>query len=82
MSKDKSTSQEKYLWLPINLWNLNELFATESISPLSFYEERNFGNPVNRNQGIEDANNLILFDDAVKCDILLKIKPSLLDLRY
>ena len=62
MAQRKKTSEINSLWLPIELWNLNELFTTESISPISFYRERNFGNPVNRNQGIiEDTNNLILF---------------------
>lgn len=73
---------EKNFWIPINLWNLNELFTTESISPISFYRERDFGNPVNRNQEkIEDENNLILFDDVVQNDILLKISPDLLNSR-
>ncbi|MDR2065283.1 MAG: hypothetical protein LBP85_06220 [Prevotellaceae bacterium] len=67
------------LWLPISMWNLNEVFTTESISPFSFYAIRDFGNPVNRNQGPEDKNNLILFDDQVKSDILMEIDPELLD---
>jgi hypothetical protein len=80
MAKSKNISEEKSLWLPINLWNLNELFTTESISPISFYGERNFGNPVNRNEeAIEDTNKLILFDDAVQNPILLKISSTLLD---
>ncbi|MDR0832822.1 MAG: hypothetical protein LBN93_01320 [Candidatus Symbiothrix sp.] len=67
-------------WLPINLWNLNEVFTTESISPISFYGVRDFGNPVNRNQEkIEDTNNLILFDDAVRSDILLNVSADLLE---
>lgn len=83
MAKSKNISEEKYLWLPINFWNLNELFTTESISPISFYEERNFGNPVNRNEeAIEDTNKLILFDDAVQSSILLKISNALLDSNY
>lgn len=83
MAKSKNISEGIHLWLPINLWNLNELFTTESISPISFYEERNFGNPVNRNEeAIEDTNKLILFDDAVQSPILLKISISLLDTNY
>jgi len=81
MEKSKSISEEKSLWIPINLWNLNEVFTTESISPISFYEERNFGNPFNRNQeAIEDINNLILFDDLIQSSILLKISNTLLDI--
>ncbi|MDR0606547.1 MAG: hypothetical protein LBG80_19930 [Bacteroidales bacterium] len=75
----KKTADKKSYWMPINLWNLNEVFTTESISPISFYDERDFGNPVNRNQeNIEDTNNLILFDEAVQADILLEILPELL----
>jgi len=83
MAKSKNISEEKYLWLPINMWNLNELFTTESISPISFYEERNFGNPVNRNEEtIEDTNKIILFEDAVQNPILLKISSILLDKKF
>ena len=80
MAQQKNISENKSLWLPLDLWNLNELFTTESISPISFYRERNFGNPVNRNQGlIEDTNNLILFDEAIQNPILLKVSTALLD---
>lgn len=80
MAQSKKISEKTSLWLPIELWNLNELFTTESISPISFYRERNFGNPVNRNQGmIEDTNNLILFDEAVQNSILLEVSNTLLD---
>ena len=80
MAQRKKTSENYSLWLPIDLWNLNELFTTESISPISFYRERNFGNPVNRNQGIiEDTNNLTLFDEAVESSILLEVSNTLLD---
>ncbi|MDE5421518.1 hypothetical protein L3073_04815 [Ancylomarina sp. DW003] len=73
-------SAKKCFWIPINIWNLNELFTTESISPISFYRVREFGNPVNRNQEkVEDPNKLILFDNVVKSDILLKISPDLLN---
>ncbi|MDR1171399.1 MAG: hypothetical protein LBL24_02980 [Bacteroidales bacterium] len=78
MAKKKRTGNS--FWIPINLWNLNELFTTESISPISFYKERDFGNPVNRNQEeTEDKYKLILFDNAVQSDILLKLSPDLLD---
>ncbi len=83
MAQSKKTSEKNSLWLPIELWNLNELFTTESISPISFYRERNFGNPVNRNQGmIEDTNNLILFDEAVQNSILLEVSNTLLDSNF
>jgi hypothetical protein len=80
MAQRKSISENNSLWIPIELWNLNELFTTESISPISFYRERNFGNPVNRNQGIiEDTNNLVLFNEAVESSILLEISNTILD---
>lgn len=83
MAQSKINAENNSLWLPIELWNLNELFTTESISPISFYSERNFGNPVNRNQGmIEDKNNLILFDDAVQNSILLEVSNTLLDSNF
>lgn len=77
MVRNNSTAN---YWISINLWNLNEIFTTESISPITFYKSRNFGNPVNRNQEkVEDENNLILFDNAVQSDILLNISSELLD---
>lgn len=83
MATHENKTKVKSFWLPINLWNLNELFSTESISPISFYSERNFGNPVNRNhEVIEDTNNLIFFDDAVQNDVLLEISNTLFDEKY
>jgi hypothetical protein len=77
--RKKKTTEDSY-WIPIGIWNLNEVFTTESISPISFYGIRDFGNPVNRSQEkIEDVNNLILFSDMVKSDILLNISTELLD---
>lgn len=71
-------STKRSFWIPISIWNLNELFTTESISPFSFYKTRNFGNPLNRNQTIEDEDNLVLFDKVVQSDILLNLSPELL----
>lgn len=77
MAKKKSINS---LWLPINQWNLNEIFTTESISPISFYLIRGFGNPVNRNEGkFEDANYLVLFEERVENEIIIEIYPELLD---
>jgi len=73
---------KKSFWIPMSIWNLNELFTTESLSPVSFYKTRNFGNPVNRNQTIEDENNLVLFDNAVQSDILLNLSQELLSVKY
>lgn len=80
MARKKSI---KSLWLPINLWNLNEVFTTESISPISFYEVREFGNPVNRNEGkLEDVNYLVLFEERVASEIILEISCEMLDEKY
>ncbi|MDY0389073.1 MAG: hypothetical protein RBT65_18520 [Methanolobus sp.] len=77
MGKKKSINS---LWLPINLWNLNEVFTTESISPISFYAIRDFGNPVNRNEGkFEDANYLVLFEEQVESEIIIEIYLELFD---
>lgn len=77
MGKKKSINS---LWLPINQWNLNEVFTTESISPISFYAIRDFGNPVNRNEGrFEDANYLVMFEEPVFNEIIIEIYPELLD---
>ncbi len=77
MAKKKSTNN---LWLPINMWNLNEVFTTESISPISFYAVRSFGNPVNRNEGrFEDVNYLVLFEEQVASEIIIEISRELLD---
>jgi hypothetical protein len=77
MANKKTTNS---LWLPITLWNLNEVFTTESISPISFYAIRGFGNPVNRNQEkIEDVNYLVLFEERVVSDIIIEISCDLLD---
>jgi len=77
MGKKKSSNS---LWLPINLWNLNEVFTTESISPISFYSFRGFGNPVNRNEGkFEDANYLVLFEERVTSEIIIEISRELID---
>ena len=75
--------EKKSLWLPLDLWNLNELFTTESISPISFYRQRNFGNSVNHKQGLlEDTNSLVLFDEAIQNPILLKVTNDLLDANF
>ncbi|MDR2653347.1 MAG: hypothetical protein LBC68_13760, partial [Prevotellaceae bacterium] len=79
----KKTSNSKSLWLPVNMWNLNEVFTTESISPISFYAIRDFGNPVNRNQEkIEDVNHLVLLEKQVATEIIIEISRDLLDTKY
>ncbi len=80
MAKQKSANS---LWLPIDLWNSNEVFTTESISPISFYAIRGFGNPVNRNEGkLENVNFLVLFEERDESEIIIEINPDLLDSSY
>ena len=38
----------KKYYIEISSWNLLESFVTESISPFSFYQERDFGNNLSR----------------------------------
>ncbi len=49
-------------YIEISSWNLLESFVTESISPFSFYQERNFGNNLSRymSGGKERTYHLIL----------------------
>jgi hypothetical protein len=74
---------KKGLWLNITKWNLNELFICESISPISFYENRNFGNRVEREQGRDEADTYLrLKNESSNADIQLYIDKSLLDRKF
>lgn len=65
------------------MWNLNELFTTESISPLVFYDERGFGNPSSRQKEVgENLHFLTLYRHAPLSGPALKISPELLDEQY
>jgi hypothetical protein len=78
----KKQTKEKGYWLPIEPWNLNEIFTSESISPISFYGLRQFGNKVSRStQKTEGGNYLILFTKKIQSDILLFIPEYSLDLQ-
>ena len=68
------TSRQRY-FLPLSSLNLNGIFASESISPHSFYNERLFGvsyNTLTDNNGtpIQSNNCLILYPD------LFDFRPS------
>ena len=57
---------KKHYWIPTTTWNLADIFATESISPFSFYGNRLFGSKSNQivdDQGkqIEAHNSIILY---------------------
>lgn len=68
-------------YLPINSWNLLESFVTESISPFSFYNKRNFGNNLSRYLGSnsEKINFLILSDKDQGGDYTIVLDEQLLD---
>lgn len=68
-------------YIEISSWNLLESFVTESISPYSFYSERNFGNNLSRylSGGKEKYNYLILSSEDLGGDISLIVDESLID---
>ena len=70
-----------YYYIEISSWNLLESFVTESISPFSFYSERNFGNNLSRylSGEKEKSNYLILSTLDFGGDITLMIDESLID---
>lgn len=71
-------------YIEINSWNLLESFVTESISPYSFYSERNFGNNLSRylSGKKEKSNYLILSTQDFGGDITLIIDEALIDKTY
>ena len=73
-----------YYYIEISSWNLLESFVTESISPFSFYSERNFGNNLSRylSGEKEKSNYLILSTQDFGGDITLMIDESLIDKAY
>ena len=52
----------KTLYLPINSQNFNNIFASESISPCSFYKKRGFGIPRFKTLFSEINDYLVLFN--------------------
>ena len=71
-------------YIEISSWNLLESFVTESISPFSFYSERNFGNNLSRylSGEKEKSNYLILSTQDFGGDITLIVDESLIDKTY
>lgn len=71
-------------YIEINSWNLLESFVTESISPYSFYSERNFGNNLSRylSGEKEKTNYLILSTQDFGGDITLIVDEALIDKTY
>lgn len=71
-------------YIEISSWNLLESFVTESISPFSFYSERNFGNNLSRylSGEKEKSNYLILSTQDYGGDITLVVDEALIDKTY
>lgn len=71
-------------YIEISSWNLLESFVTESISPFSFYSERNFGNNLSRylSGEKEKSNYLILSTQDFGGDITLIVDEALIDKTY
>lgn len=68
-------------YIEISSWNLIESFVTESISPYTFYGERNFGNNLSRylSGEKEKYNCLILSTKDLGGDLSLVVDESLID---
>lgn len=71
-------------YIEISSWNLLESFVTESISPFSFYSERNFGNNLSRylSGEKEKSNYLILSTQDFGGDTTLIVDETLIDKTY
>lgn len=57
------TNEKRSFWLPLSSWNLSEIFVTESISPHSFYEKREFG--TKNNQITDDLGKALQADNCL-----------------
>lgn len=68
-------------YIETSSWNLLESFVTESISPYSFYNERDFGNNLSRylSGDKEKANYLILSSKDLGSEASLLIDDNLID---
>lgn len=70
-----------FYYISTNSWNLLESFVSESISPFSFYQERGYGNNLNRyiDGANERANYLILSTKEIEGDYVIKVNEDILD---
>ena len=70
-------------YINVSAWNLLESFVTESISPNSFYGERDFGNNLSRyiNDKNDKTNYLLLTEKDLGGDYSICIDEQLLDLK-
>lgn len=69
-------------WIIIDSWNLMETFVTESLSPYTFYEKRNFGNDLTRfiSKDGESYTDLVLFIDEPESKLAIEVDDTILDL--
>ncbi len=72
----------KKYYIEISSWNLLESFVTESISPFSFYQERNFGNNLSRylSGEKERSYHLILSTNDLGSDYSICVDEELIDI--
>ncbi len=71
---------EKEYWIITSQWSLIDSMATESVSPNSFYCERNFGSDLSRYvEGSERANHLLLMTEEPKGDYAILLSGKLID---
>jgi len=68
-------------YINVTSWNLLESFVTESVSPYSFYEDRDFGNNLSRciDAQNEKTNYLVLSAKDRGGDYIIIVDESLLD---
>lgn len=71
---------DKKYWIITSQWSLTDSMATESVSPHSFYHERNFGSDLSRYvEGSERANHLLLMKEEPKGDYAIEISEAIID---
>jgi|GEM_PF-3642648 len=71
---------EKRYWIITSQWSPIDSMATESVSPHSFYCERNFGSDLSRYvEGSERANHLLLMIEEPKGDYAIQLSGELID---
>lgn len=70
-------------YIKVTSWNLLESFVTESISPYSFYHDRNFGNNLSRylDKSSELTNYLLLSTEDRGGEYTIEVDECLIDKR-
>lgn len=71
---------DKKYWIITSQWSIIDSMATESVSPHSFYCERNFGNDLSRYvEGSERTNHLLLMTEEPKGEYAIQLSQELID---